>query len=1121
VKKARAYILVTVLAMLFICLTLVLGLMGWQVETHMTLGRLLTDFRGHSLAEGMDSRLRLTLQGGESLEGPVPLTGRWKQHLSGTGFSGSVKWSESLRREVPVKPNTGEVLLEKKDQTYPFPQVGYQKEAQKEAFKQPVAPWNTATRVHLSSGLARDTVYSQSFPFALYAPRGSVKVDGDLKGWANPSIAELEKSKTQPTDSQYLTGAPTHLLARGSVEVNGDYPVGNIFSQDGPISLDGTGGAYPVRGTNPPDRYTQSLLGDIDGAFSKLEDGVINKYDYIAGAPLSEVSQFFELFTMKTDLRQILSLQQALEFPIIPFPTLGGADSDLYTVIEIHMPFTSDLKLPGDMAEDTLSNLLNTIKRILKDAEQYLKAYKKLLPGKKLLKKALSGDPGAVAKLLKWVVKHVDNLATDAVSAMKAALKAAADAMKDNILDPLGNEVMPTLNEIGDYNDDKELVLNAVRTLVEVPFDMREEGRTVTFGWPYFEVVAVIGNDILNLVDGVEELITAISSGKEDLGSLDDFFQNLGLIPYYRVVHFVDRAPGGVVDDWPAEHQADEVSRASFPESGGFTLAATWTVPRGKTLQWKAPEGSGVPYVVKGDIWLQRGSTMMVDGDLTVQSPEDDEWSYEPAGASGKGPTGGVWDYSSSGITDTNPPTGTLYMEEGSTLVVTGNLRVMGSPETGSVCLTTPVSPVHPTTTAIFCRGNVTLDNGMMPGLAIDDLAASLAGGNKEFSKLNDWLFRPFLTEIAPNVAKVFGPFYPRKTWFADFAETWVYLEIVDEISAVDDEITSFLAGPYPIPLPDENCQKVIFGYISLFYAFELNVTLGENLYTHADWWLTADGTPPVIPKVDPKSFENLMKHAVKSELKPDHLKKMFEKEITVLIVSIAGAVVEDVVFGIIGETVESMGLADKCSPNFGGDEGGTDAGDEGGGDEEPTPGGDPEEQIESITDQIFKEVLKDIDQNLQVAIRDLIGQARDDVQNSIGQDAQNTIARELPGVFVYSGGDLNIGSDTTPFATGFLIAQKQVQITAERIVGAVYAMEGDIYITGEVNYFPYFTRAWLYDPQSVDEYEDLNFKPPQPFRSDERILRNFFQFTVPTDGDPFDIATNGFHRVATGASRP
>ena len=98
--------------------------------------------------------------------------------------------------------------------------------------------------------------------------------------------------------------------------------------------------------------------------------------------------------------------------------------------------------------------------------------------------------------------------------------------------------------------------------------------------------------------------------------------------------------------------------------------------------------------------------------------------------------------------------------------------------------------------------------------------------------------------DVAPNLAKVAGPFHTRKPFFASYAATFQLTMVPTPVGTIP--------VPSPIPLPRKNVLVPIFRGFTYAYAPALNASIGENLYTHADWWGFGQGTVPVLPKIDP-----------------------------------------------------------------------------------------------------------------------------------------------------------------------------------------------------------------------------------------------------------------------------
>jgi hypothetical protein len=74
--------------------------------------------------------------------------------------------------------------------------------------------------------------------------------------------------------------------------------------------------------------------------------------------------------------------------------------------------------------------------------------------------------------------------------------------------------------------------------------------------------------------------------------------------------------------------------------------------------------------------------------------------------------------------------------------------------------------------------------------------------------------------------------------------------------------------------------------------------------------------------------------------------------------------------------------------------------------------------------------------------------------------------------------------------ALGFFYAEGDLKVNAQRIVGALVSRTGSIQSTGLLYFYPYFTRAALYNPKKPRDYgtgptDDLanafQFTPPKP----------------------------------------
>ena len=104
---------------------------------------------------------------------------------------------------------------------------------------------------------------------------------------------------------------------------------------------------------------------------------------------------------------------------------------------------------------------------------------------------------------------------------------------------------------------------------------------------------------------------------------------------------------------------------------------------------------------VQGDLWLQRGTAMVIDGDLRVESP-------------------GV-----PSISDSSLPSGRVFFEEGSTLIVTGNFDCEGSSQFGSIMVGGEPNEIHPISSALMVEGDINIPHGIYAGHTIPDLVSA------------------------------------------------------------------------------------------------------------------------------------------------------------------------------------------------------------------------------------------------------------------------------------------------------------------------------------------------------------------------------------------------------------
>lgn len=262
--------------------------------------------------------------------------------------------------------------------------------------------------------------------------------------------------------------------------------------------------------------------------------------------------------------------------------------------------------------------------------------------------------------------------------------------------------------------------------------------------------------------------------------------------------------------------------------SGAMDITATFTVPQGRTFYYEHP------MTVRGDLWLQRGSTLVVaQGDLEVNYPSTPisiGSTYIQA-----------FDFL---------PGAKIFMEEGSNIIVSnGNLYCHGP-----VLPTGQPRAVRPISASIFVpNGDVVLRHGIIPGIGLTDILQSpdlQPSGNA----INKNFLYPLMATVLPNLGKApyTGPFHTRKSYFAKDCTQYICSIVIGPFG-----IPIPLIMPWPMPRANKNVD--VYTLFSFLYTGMANLSLGENLYPASDYWpfqhKENNGVVPILPKINLKSF--------------------------------------------------------------------------------------------------------------------------------------------------------------------------------------------------------------------------------------------------------------------------
>lgn len=605
------------------------------------------------------------------------------------------------------------------------------------------------------------------------------------------------------------------------------------------------------------------------------------------------------------------------------------------------------------------------------------------------------------------------------------AQEQAKEKPDQNTIDSLEGEISSLKDEIKSLeNESKKIAKKRDKekgdiakqlSQADIPETAGEDAEQTTKGWSYLFVIGELFNIVKDLL-----------SGKDPFSDI--------FLPT-RVVHLGDMGPDW---EWGA---------------GTIEIRANLTVPRGRSLKISKPDVK-----VSGDIYLQDGATLYIDGNLKVERPAG--WTdFKGVEASDFG----------------GFPLGRVILEEGSNLIVSGSLSVEGGDyNNGSVMLTSEYAPNHGITSLIHAGGDISLRYGMMPAVTFGDLVEKLAEDKSALRGFNEDFFRPLTEQVFTVLGRLpyGGPWQWRPSYFAKYATTFDFIPLLEEFG---------LGGPWPIPLPFDNCLNKVFKYMSIVYAVQLNAFTGENLYTHSPFWPFGRGVTPILLKVNPKLLQDSLEGLKWGKITLDSLEKVALQFIEETLPSFAVGVIKNVVLEVIKQAVLSE---IPFKPPSCGDQEANEA-----------------KEMEEVVDEFLKDTLKEFAGVLKTTFFKVLITMKNQVYNNLdSNDEEYAYLRQVSGVVVASGGRIDIGKDAVGrLASGLFLARSDITINCRRTVGVVVSTDGNI----EVNdflHFPYFDRLSVYNPKKYGE-----------------IMESLVDFADPRGTCAGDVSHNFPHSIAEG----
>lgn len=653
------------------------------------------------------------------------------------------------------------------------------------------APWVTMTSMKPASGRREfssafanrryEAALHEGFPYAAYAPQGKVELK-QVRAWSNPTIKEM-KTKAGEKAQDQSSGLICYVGAKKAVTVE-DFKHGRVYLPADGV-LDVHGGAVALPGLPLPSgsstSYENLVQADIDSAFTTLKDAGIDKTGLIFGR--LDLSSFIALFK-GAEFPNIFSLESSLSFF---FPTIPQfKNKSAWVELSFHVPLAPDQNLENIVTSLQNAPSLDSTLTALNSANQQMI----LLKQKKQAKETERAKYDSKSSEYKSLSAEIDELNTKIADKQKEidgyvkAIKNQSDGAKDAFNQGVADGTISALRALPETTADEKAA--------------KSKGLTAKW-WTGFSYIGLFVDRYADFAEIAVKLIGAIFDG--------DSFDPDVLLKFFckevRLVHL----QGGKPDPEPSKMFMKTVTG----DFKSFNIDKTWTVPRGRTFRIRCG------MAIKGDLWVQRGACMIVDGDL-LMFPKDGVSPFLPKGR--------------------------IYLEEGASLLVGGNIEGAGDSSFGSLVVGSPVGREHPINCAVICQGKVNLPYGTRSGIALDDLARGLEEEFK-FTGVSEPLETVF-TDILPNVSKILGPFSTRCCYFARWATTII--------------IPTEFPVPIPAPIPDkqhENKLCTVFRALTMVYTVHLNATLGENLMTSTSWWLIGKERVPMVPKLDPYALKN------------------------------------------------------------------------------------------------------------------------------------------------------------------------------------------------------------------------------------------------------------------------
>lgn len=945
------------------------------------------------------------------------------------------------------------------------------------------------------------SVYQAGFPYAAFAPGkdGTIELE-KVSTWTLPAQGQLNEKKDHPLEQH--SGLRPYVGAGKDVTV-GDFRYGDAYSKAGEISV--KGGAIGFNGYLPYENwgrktYFQYIQQSLSAASSKLNSVATNKTGAVFGK--LTLSDTIRLITKGSSPKNFLTYQAAAAWWFYMIPTVKAVGPSLE--IRLHIPMPADTQLAGDAAASAPKiKRINELQSDIKNLENQLLPESVSDDESKWDK----NTPGMLPKL-NWKTIEFQNLETELATLKQEYRNLEASGAKQSELDAKQNQIDSKQDEVNTKRDEidsldkevqrKEDTVAAKKRTVET---LQEELKSTVSSWvegdpkgpdqstDFLMTMISVGEPVDPNANAKVEAKPANSQKKKkddktkllsskgmlyhsyagimvrlaaqfrrllvdavtsfpmktiriklpfktikfkipDLLGIPRWLKNIGR-------NLLNGLKNMIVYEVPLVYLDGQVIK---PISGSnFSIEETFNVPPGRTFKL---EGS---MTIKGDLWLQKGSSMILTGDLKMVQP---------------GRRDAVFKYGEMML-----PQGRIWMEEGSSLVVSGNIEAQGDKYLGSIVACGPGDMNHGLTATVICSGEVRLPHGTGGGMTLEELVVWVK------DKSAGDIVRKLMEQWVPNLSKTpryLGPFQYRSPYFGRYP------------------VTFRVFPPSPVPIPTfeptgQNMNVHMLRMLTEIFNIQLNLTLGENFTTVCIWWASGSEQTAIFPKSAASSTKKEISRSIDKVLAPiDWARRLDPESILGDLLKECKALVSKP--DIIGKTLVVVAVEAANPDPTGASQVAVDKALEellGKG----TPGS-LSELVMSRINPIIKvpggkdfsifEPLKNAIKDIEDAVNGLSPSSGLAVSEKQEQESAHMLLVECPGVFIYGERSIQIGPSNwydTPSvrAVGCFVSNGDITANARYTIGSLMSGNGRIKAR-ELYYTPSFTRTSVYKPKELQK---------------------------------------------------